>query len=143
LALNEALKPPWVTVRVNAAEVPLSGFWCDGAQSNIECVTDSNPGCPAGALCRMREPVVVGLAHKNCMSFKVKNVTLVETLDTGFGPGHNNLFVYFAQTPLDNPHAFSIFRATLFPIRYFNGLKEPDVAEIPLDDGDFFAIEEK
>ena len=143
LRLDEDQKPPWIVVRVEQDQVPQSGFFCDGAQGTVDCMTDAD--CPANTLCRLREPLVVGLAHKNCMSFKVKNVTLVETLETnpGFGPGYNNLFVYFAQTPLDNPYAFSIFRAAIYQMRFADGQKDPDIAEIPLDDGDFFPIEEK
>ena len=142
MALDEERKPTWITVRVEESQLPLSGFLCDGAQGTVDCLTDAD--CPANSTCRIRDPLVVGLAHKNCMSFKVKNITLVETLSTGpLGPGQNELFIFFAQTPLDNPYAFSIFRASFYRIAFFEGRKNPDVAEIPLDDGDFFPIEEK
>ncbi len=141
--LAENQKPPWVTINVDESQLPLSGFWCDGTVDNTPCQTDAD--CPANTYCRIRETVVVGLANKNCISFKVKNITLVETLETqaGFGNGYNNILVYLAQTPLDNPYAYSIFRAALVNMRFTEGHKIPDVAEIPLGDGDFFAIEEK
>lgn len=143
LRLNENLKPGWITVRVEQSQLPQSGFWCDGSLSNTPCTTDAD--CPANAPCRIRESVVVGLAHKNCVSFKIKTITLVETLETqpGFGAGINNISVYLAQTPLDNPDAYSIFRAALIQIRYLNGKKDPNWAEIPLSDGDFYPIEER
>ena len=61
----------------------------------------------------------------------------------GYGAGYNNIFLYFAQTPLDNPYAYSIFRAANQTVRFVDGVKIPPVAEIPLGDGDFFPIEEK
>ncbi len=143
MRLDENQKPAWVTVKVDESQLPLSGFWCDGSKDNEPCLTDSD--CPQNTFCRIRESVVVGVANKNCISFKVKNVKLVETLETvpGFGAGYNNIFVYFAQTPLDNPYAYSIFRAALVTMKFLDGQKEPDWAEIPLGDGDFFAIQEK
>ncbi|MBW1810827.1 MAG: hypothetical protein JRJ87_21730 [Deltaproteobacteria bacterium] len=143
MRLNEDLKPPWVTIQVDESQLPLSGFWCDGTPENDPCQTDAD--CPPNTFCRIRETVVVGLANKNCISFKVKNIKLVETLEvqSPYGPGYNNIFAYFAQTPLDNPYAYSIFRAALVQVRFVDGQKEPDWAEIPLGDGDFFAIKEK
>ncbi len=142
LTLDEGSKPPWITVRVDESQLPLSGFWCDGAGNVTDCLTDAD--CPAEAHCLIRDPLTVGVAQKNCISFKVKNITLMETMDSGmFGPGWNNIFVYFAQTPLDNPYAYSIFRAAQYQIQFVNGEKNPDVAEVPLDDGDFFQIVEK
>jgi hypothetical protein len=136
-------KPIWITVRVDASLLPQSGFFCDGSAAMEPCTGDAT--CPINSVCRLREALVVGVAQKNCISFKVKNVTLVETLETqpGFGAGFNNIFVYFAQTPLDNPYAFSIFRVALVQMRYYNGVKEPDWSEAPLSDADFFPIEEK
>ncbi len=141
--LAEDQKPPWIVVRVDENLLPLSGFWCDGSPGLESCQIDAD--CPLESYCRIRENIVVGLASKNCLSFKVKNITLVETLETqdGYGAGYNNIFLYFGQTPLDNPGAFSIFRAALVQIRFVNGVKEPNWAEVPLDNGDFYAIEEK
>ena len=141
--VNQDEKPPWITVQVDWDLLPQAGYWCDGSPDNEPCQSDGD--CPQNSYCRIRENIVVGLAHKNCISFKVKNITLVETLavDEDFGPGYNNIYAYFAQTPLDNPYAYSIFRAALRQIRFYEGVKDPDWAEIPLGDGDFFAIEEK
>lgn len=143
LRLDQELKPPWITVHIDEGQLPQSGMWCDGTPDNQPCQTDAD--CPANTFCRIRENIVVGMAQKNCISFRVKNVTLAETLEVqeGFGPGYNNIYAYFAQTPLDNPYAYSIFRAALVQVRYYNGIKEPNWSEIPLGDGDFYAIEEK
>ncbi|NMB75363.1 MAG: VWA domain-containing protein [Myxococcales bacterium] len=141
--VNEHQKPTWITVKVDANLTPLDGFWCDGAQPVTLCASDGD--CPAGKPCRMGETIVVGMADKNCITFKVKNITLVETLETipGMGPGRNDLWLYFAETPLNNPTAYSIFRRALYQMKFANGKKEPNVAEIPLGDGDFFAVDEK
>jgi hypothetical protein len=141
--LDTTVKPPWLTVRINYDLLPLSGFWCDGSTDSNPCTTDAD--CTPGSFCRIRENITVGMANKNCISFKVKNISLVETLETveGYGPGHNNIFVYFAQTPLDNPYAYSIFRAALVQIQYVDDKKIPDWAEVPLGDGDFLPILEK
>ena len=139
----EGQRPPWVSFRVDFDQLPLSGFWCDGDPASPPCKTDAD--CSPSSHCRIRRMVVVGLANKNCISFRVKNITLMETRETnpGFGAGYNNILVYFAQVPLDNPYAYSIFRVALVTLRFVNGQKIPPVAEIPLSDRDFFAIEEK
>jgi hypothetical protein len=140
---NLAQKPAWISVKVDWDLLPQSGYWCDGSPDNAPCSTDAD--CPADTFCRIRENIVVGMANKNCISFKVKNVTLVETLETqpGFGPGQNNIFAYFAQTPLNNPRAFCTFKAALVQMKFVNGKKDPNWAEVPLGDGDFFPIEEQ
>ncbi len=141
--LDENMKPAWITVRIDENQLPLSGAWCDGVAGQKPCSTDAD--CDEGGVCRIRENIVVGMANKNCISFRVKNITLVETLevDPGFGAGYNNVYVFFAQSPLDNPHAYSIFRATQVQMRFLDGEKIPDWYEIPLKDSDFFAIQEK
>ena len=132
------------------------GDWFDN-QTKIRKDTHSYSNEALEFLNGLRKPVYI-LVGNHDMYFKTsrkhhalqhtgqfKNITLVETLavDEDFGPGYNNIYAYFAQTPLDNPYAYSIYRAALRQIRYYNGEKEPDWAEIPLGDGDFFAIEEK
>ena len=135
---------PGLSLPIDPSLLPRSGYWCDSPVLETPQACQGDADCPDGVPCRIREALRVGLADKNCLSFKVKNVTLVETLPTGpLGPGQNELFVFFAQTPMDNPYAFSIFRASFYRIAFFEGKKDPDVAEIPLDDGDFFPIEEK
>lgn len=141
--LADNQKPPWVTFQVDAGQLPLAGFWCDGVADAPSCQSDDD--CPDGSFCRIRKTVSAGLANKNCLSFTVKNITLAETLETqpGYGAGYNNIVLYFAQTPLDNPYAYSIFRAANQTVRFVDGQKIPPVAEIPLGDGDFFPIQEK
>jgi hypothetical protein len=133
--------PAWIAVHVDESQLPLSGYTC--RDSLTPCTLDA--GCANDEICGLQELINVGVAQKNCISFKVKNITLVETRETnaGFGAGYNNLYVYFAQTPLDNPNAYSIYRAALYQIRFSNGRKEPNVSEIPLSDGDFFQVVER
>jgi len=151
MRVETSLKPPWITIEVDWDLLPKDGFWCDQGEAadgtpNPPCASQADCDAnPKPGECRIREAIKVGLADKNCISFKVKNVTLVETqeITPGFGAGHNNIFAYFAQTPQGSPTAYSIFRAALINIRYFNEIKDPDWAEVPLTDGDFFPIEEK
>jgi hypothetical protein len=133
----------WLTVHVEVDQLPQAGFFCDDSPGREPCLNDAV--CPLNSYCRLRDGLRVGTAEKNCISYKVKNITLVETLETqaGFGPGLNNLVVYFAQTPLENLYVYSIFRVALVQMRYHLGVKQPNVAEIPLADRDFYAIEEK
>jgi len=141
MRIENDIKPAWVTVEVDDNLLPKDGFWCDGEPDDPPCTSQAD--CKNGGICRIRETIRVGVSEKNCISFKVKNITLMETLDLGFGPGHNNIYVYFAQTPDGNPNAYAIFRAALIPIVYHDGKKTPNWNDVPLTDADFFPIEEK
>ncbi len=143
LRVDESTKPGWISVKVDVSQLPQAGFWCDGDPLRASCMSDAD--CPANSYCLLKDNIVVGVAQKNCISFKVKNITLVETLETtpGFGSGYNNIFIYFAQVPQNNPESYSIFRAAQVQIRYINGKKDPDVAEVPLTDNDFFMVDEQ
>jgi hypothetical protein len=140
--VDESTKPAWISVKVDVTQLPQSGFWCGGNVDGTSCKSDED--CPANSYCFIRENIVVDEAEKNCISFKVKNITLIETLETtpGFGRGLNNIFIYFAQVPLNNPLSYSIFRAAQVQIRYYNNEKDPDMAEVPLTDNDFFMVTE-
>ena len=81
---------------------------------------------------------MVGRSSRSCFSFRVKNITLVETLDTGRGPGHNDLYVYFAQAPELVPDSPGLFRVALVQARFLEpNLRSPAVPEVVLGDGDF------
>jgi len=90
---------------------------------------------PQRAVC---DSIVVGASPRNCFSFRVKNVTLVETLDTGRGRGWNNVFVYFAQVPEESPSSPGLFRVALIPARYIEpDYRSPSGPEVHLRDLDF------
>jgi hypothetical protein len=148
MRVDESSKPTWISVKVDISQLPQSGFWCASDTNTNTTLTKckSDLECPANTHCLLKDSIVIGTAQKNCISFKVKNITLVETLETssgsGFGAGLNNIFVYFSQVPLNNPLSYSTFREAQVPIRYYDGKKEPNVAEYPLTDGDFIMVKE-
>ncbi len=143
LRVDTSTKPAWISVKVDVTQLPQSGFWCQGDPNHTSCMSDAN--CPANTYCLLQDSIVVGVAQKNCISFKVENISLVETLETtpGFGPGYNNIFIYLAQVPLNNQTSYSIFREAQVQIRYYNNKKDPNVAEVPLTDADFFMVTEQ
>ena len=85
-----------------------------------------------------QDTIVIGKSKRSCFSFRAKNIALVETLDTGDGPGRNDLYVYFAQAPEQAPSSPGLFRVALVRTRFLEpDLRTPEAAEIVLDDGDF------
>jgi len=90
---------------------------------------------PQRAVC---DSIVVGASPRNCFSFRVKNVTLVHTLDTGRGPGWNDVYVYFAQVPEESPNSPGLFRVALIRARFIPpDFRVPDGPEVYLRDLDF------
>ena len=85
-----------------------------------------------------QDTIVIGSSRRSCFSFRVKNVSLVETLDTGSGPGRNDIYVYFAQAPEQAPQSPGIFRVALVKTRFLEpDLRTPEAPEVVLGDGDF------
>ena len=85
--------------------------------------------------------IVVGKSRRSCFSFRAKNISLVETLDTGDGPGRNDLYVYFAQAPEQAPDSPGLFRVALIRTRFLEpDLRTPSAPEVVLDDGDFVLL---
>lgn len=61
----------------------------------------------------------VDVAERACTDFRVRNVTLVETLAAdGKERGANDIRIYFGQVPGETPSAFPIFRVAQFPFRF-------------------------
>lgn len=85
-----------------------------------------------------QDAVVIGASPRNCFSFRVKNVTLVETLDTGRGRGRNDVYVYFAQVPEEAPGSPGLFRVALVPAVFIApDTRSPSGPEKVLSDLDF------
>ena len=87
-----------------------------------------------------RDPIVVGSSERNCFSFKVKNITLVETQDLhdGRGPGWNDIYVYFGQVPEENPDSPGLYRVALVRARYLKPRRlVPTSPTVQLEDVDF------
>ncbi|HEY4221056.1 MAG TPA: hypothetical protein VGO62_06930, partial [Myxococcota bacterium] len=90
----------------------------------------------------------VASAQRQCTSFRVRNVTLVQTIAADGRPaGYNDIRIYFGEVPGSTPNAFGIFREATFPYSFIksaahpDGLKQPDLADQPVDDTDFVLFE--
>lgn len=117
-------------------DVTLSG--ADSAQS-ITVTIDSNVCCgPEDVL----ENIVISGAVRNCLAFRVRNVTLMET---GRNPtlgtvGNNQIVVYFSQVPVGSETSPGIYRVASALFNYRVGPPEtrtPRIVQLDLRDEDF------
>ncbi len=78
----------------------------------------------------------VASAERQCIDFRVRNVTLVHTQKAdGRAEGMNDIRIFFGQVPGDVPGAFGIFRVAQFPFKYIPpDVKEPNVADQLVED---------
>ena len=85
----------------------------------------------------------VAAAERQCTDFRVRNVTLVETLAAdGHSAGRNDIRIFFGQVPGSSPTAFPIFRVAQFPVTFLApDLKDPDIADQFVDDFRFVLFE--
>jgi hypothetical protein len=118
-----------------------SGGRCapDSNQRFITVVVDGLSSYPTT---QMVDTIVVSSAVRNCLRFRVRNVTLMETgmsrlLRT---PGNNSVKVYFAEAPQNAKDGHGIFRVREIQLNYRKGPPEtrtPHEAEIQIADDDF------
>jgi hypothetical protein len=81
--------------------------------------------------------------RRTCYDLRVSNVTLVETLDRGFGPGNNDVDVYFGQVPEGELDRFGLFSVAQVRVRFLPpDFREPDAAALDLVDDDFVFVGE-
>jgi hypothetical protein len=85
----------------------------------------------------------VAAAERQCTDFRVRNVTLVETIAAdGHAAGRNDVRVFFGQVPGASPGAFPIFRVAQFPFTFLSpDFKDPAVADQFVDDFRFVLFE--
>jgi hypothetical protein len=85
----------------------------------------------------------IAAAERQCTDFRVRNVTLVETLETDTHPaGFNDIRIYFGQVPAQVPDAFGIFRVAQFGYTFLEpDFKSPNLADQPVDDFRFVLFE--
>ena len=83
----------------------------------------------------VEELLRVSVAERQCTEFRVRNVTLVETLEAdGRAAGNNDIRIFFGQVPQSTPAGQGIFRVAQYNFRYLEpDFKEPDVADQPVD----------
>jgi hypothetical protein len=77
----------------------------------------------------------ISVAERQCTDFRVRNVTLVETLAANDKAiGTNDVRIYFGQVPQDKPDTFGIFRVASYEYQHIAPLyKDPDIADQPVD----------
>jgi hypothetical protein len=87
--------------------------------------------------------------QRSCYDFRVSNITLLETLDRGFGKGNNIIDVYFGQVPEGDLERYGVFHVTQVPVNYLSpesfppdGRKTPDTPAIDLIEEDFVSFDQ-
>jgi hypothetical protein len=85
----------------------------------------------------------VSAAERQCTDFRVRNVSLVETLAADGQPrGSNDIRIFFGQVPGGAPQAFPIFRVARFPFTFLApDRKDPEVADQLVEDFRFVLFE--
>ena len=84
----------------------------------------------------------IASAQRQCTDFRVRNVTLVETLAADGRPaGFNDVRIYYGEVPEAVPQSFGIFRVAQFPFTFLGGKKDPNVADQLVDDTRFVLFE--
>ena len=84
--------------------------------------------------------ILISSSKRNCFTFKVKNITLVETDINIYNneKGWNYIYLYFGQVPVSNPDSYGIFKVALKPIRFLEpDFRSPSETEILLNNNDF------
>ncbi|MCC6746258.1 MAG: VWA domain-containing protein [Deltaproteobacteria bacterium] len=92
------------------------------------------------------DKIVISAAPRNCLRFRVRNITL---LDTAKDPelkttGNNTVFIFFAEAPKNAKDGFGIFRVASVRLNYTKGPPEsrtPKAAELSFADDDFVLFE--
>jgi hypothetical protein len=110
---------------------------CDGLPSPCDrgiTVLVTGPLLPRS---NVDELLRVQAAERQCMDFRVRNVTLAPTMarEGRSSHGENDVRIYFGQVPQGNPDAFGIFRVAQFRYTFVApATKIPDVADQLVED---------
>lgn len=81
--------------------------------------------------------------NRTCYDLRVSNITLIETLDRGFGAGVNDIDVYFGQVPEGDLDRFGLFSVAQVRIRFIPPeFRDPDTPALDLVDDDFVFVGE-
>ncbi len=87
--------------------------------------------------------------QRSCYDFRVSNITLVETLDRGFGKGNNTIDVIFGQVPDGALERYGVFHVTQVPVNYLSpesappdGRRDPDTPAIEVREEDFVSFDQ-
>ena len=95
------------------------------------------------------DQIVISTADRNCIRFRVRNITLLETLASRYArggtyvnsrKGDNFIYLHFAEAPEDAKSGYGIFRVASQVIQYLKGPPEkrtPMVPEVVIPDERF------
>lgn len=78
---------------------------------------------------------------RHCYDVRISNVTLVNTQDRGFGPGNNDIDVYFGQVPEGDLEGYGIYYVTQLRVQFVPP-DLPAVTGFDLQQGDFVLFEQ-
>ncbi len=88
-----------------------------------------------------QENLLVELSERQCLSFTVRNIRLVETEGAPGSAGLNDVFIYFAQAPKGRLTLPGLFRVAHIPVTYHpNTGRVPNDPLIEVKDEEFAAI---
>jgi hypothetical protein len=80
--------------------------------------------------------------RRQCYDVRISNITLLETRDQGFGPGFNNVDVFFGQVPQNDREGLALFKATTIRLQYIEpDFRDPDTPILELREEDFIFVE--
>lgn len=80
---------------------------------------------------------------RNCYDVRISNITLVNTRDRGFGPGVNDIDVYFGQVPRGALESYGLYHVAQIRVQYLPPDRRiPDTAAIDLQEDDFAFFEQ-
>ncbi len=124
----------------------------DGARNGQELLANSDPLSNDGRTrarleYRYRISDLGPQDQRQCYNVRISNITLVETRDTGAGPGFNNIDVYFGQVPQTDLEGFALFKAATIRVQYLEEgpdgepFRDPDTVILDLQDDDFVFVE--
>lgn len=119
----------------------------DGLTNGEELRAHTDPNRPDVAdLSDLAQRVVLQshgapLDGRACTDFRVENVHLAPTLDSGEGAGWNELLITTAQVPFDAPGAEPLTRVAHVRARLQGGVREPADGELSVQASDFRPLE--
>lgn len=140
-ALDPGLQGPEV-------EIPSDGSYVLQSNSSVADDPDRERSIQVSVIYGLLAPnpisetLQIRETRHQCTDFRVRNITLVHTNPGQPGEGENTILTYFSEVPTLAPSSPGIFRVartvlTFIPPDY----KDPDVADIKLQDSDFVLFE--
>ncbi len=87
------------------------------------------------------ERLLVQFAERQCISFTVRNIRLMETEAMDTEGGENDVFIYFAQAPAGRLTLPGLFRVAHIPVEYHSDTgRDPSDLLVEVNDDEFAAI---